>query len=468
MVDLSKLKESVESRKRDLAKKSATQVDAIRKRHVAELEVLRNTTQAEELAINNDYSRRAAGAVYQALKSDYETIVSREGVTSVSEEALAQARRFVDLEEATSGTSGVEKHLTGIIGLLPNASEIRSAMKVIKEGVPTQKTVTSYIGIEGNIGYLVTPVKSSANHGSLVEDLEDKIFEIMTTGEVVSDAKVIIGKTADATAHAVRQTFKADLAVAHEFTVYQLSGTMIKNTVKPLAEILADKFNDSNVQPKKLKDAKLSHRVEVLDSPVLKFFSECKHDELYSAREELEKLLVNGTKFISAKQAEEITGKIKGALYQFSLVYTKRTNLQARDENGNYDVNALIEYTSGITRTSSPRSSSPVERTSRVDEGGVLKLHYTATTEEGMRAEAYELIRGYLENRGAEARVSAKEATKILGLKKETTFYGLAIKNGFNKDLDPATRRKSYSVVEIKEYLDSRTPMKHYGWAKRD
>jgi len=463
MVDLTKLQKDFQINENSLAKKASKRAEALKKKHAKETEGLREENAQEIENARAEYHKRAARVVYNALSEDYEVLQTRASFCETTPTSIQMAQSLLSLQGSLPNQSEAETKIKDLISLLPDKEAVRAAMEVAKYGTPQQKVINSYLGIQGETGYLIIPVMTGENirNKSLAESLEDKVFGIMAENQVVPGLDNKSFKT-EVRARAVTLPFKVEEIVAQGFVTYKITPEKMQIEGNGLDTVLSRKF--AELQPEKFSNSKITHNVELLDMQTLQTLVNSTPEDLYSPKDKLVEILERGTEFISMKDAKRITGKSDAALYFFARNYQKKTGLSAKNEQGEFAVSALIKYTDGPIRSSTQKeiSSSPHPATAP----SRLKLNYQSTTVDGIKEEVDSMLNGYITSRGEQGRVTALEATKIFGLKRNTTFYSLARRNGFACEKDKSSGCKTYSIKEIKQFLNERQPTPLIGWIK--
>jgi len=261
---LAKLEEELENKKARIRESYQARISAI---EAARNERLKKRTETID--------KEGALRIYEQLVTDSQTLTDRAALAELPTETLA------------------------IVGKLPNWTPL------------AQQTITSYIGRTGEGTYtLLVPLKENRNKTALLnKNLEDKIDDVLSLGGINPSINITISEETR-----LVQKSRADSVVFNadqeeplsEFQTYKITCTV---PCTNLAELIKNKFEDTNVQPANFKKVELTHRIMVVGPSYLDYFRN--HDMANQVRDRIESE-ATGIGFTHEEVAEKLGYKLRG------------------------------------------------------------------------------------------------------------------------------------------------------------
>jgi hypothetical protein len=320
----------------------------------------------------------------------------------------------------------------------------------IAEGKRTgfeQSVVSSYIGFDKGIVYMITPTCEQEEH-PIAKSLEMKLFDVISTGTVsMGESKKYEYRTGRVVGKDTSMEFNPERVVGNGFVVYTLEPKEAAAAIELTAQI---KEKLEALQPEAFKDVKLEHKINEVDARIIKYLITHGREEILHSKDALAERIEAGQHTLSYKEAAEVLNKDLRALK--NLV---RCGIVQADENDNVVLSSLSEYLNKTTSASHAKVPA-----CNVNE-------YRANSSEGVKDEALHRLAEVSEN-GRIEKLDGKRAAYIFGMKPESA-WSLARRPGMEACFtrEEGTDRCIYDVRALAVFIGSSTPRKHskgYTW----
>ncbi len=265
----------------------------------------------KKAVIEENYSRRASAEIIEALDADYKTMQERSALLGLSEDDLIRLTKIAGVLRETANPDERKRQETLLSMALD--SKIRDALPAALATNIAQRDINSYISARGSNGdsviYLVLPSKEHQGQAVLVQNLEHKVFTILDQKEISCGHAANINpdaRTVEGT-RSKQMGFEFDFEAANDYIVYAIKPA---GTAKPadIAAAIAEKLQDSNIQPEHFAKMNLTHRVMLIDSPILEYFKDHTRKEMCTCDDKLRSYEERGAKVINVGDAADILG----------------------------------------------------------------------------------------------------------------------------------------------------------------
>lgn len=442
--------------RKELAKKER-EYEAARKKVEAEFQVQKNlvaqeTTKAkhtiEQAALN-----KAAFLLYQDLTNSYQALQEASVPQILTEEEQARVKPFIDQLRAN------KEHLEVSVALSTVAQSMFATephlWKAVEFALSEKKEIpgiTSYIGCEKGVCYVLAPVDGEQNK-ELAQNLESRLLDI--TGRdhfeikrvnITNREKQVIGVQTD------RISCTPEQEIVNKFLWYTLTlPESEKNRAHILQQAVMEKYNEieENTPLSSFAQLGITHTLARLDGRVLAFFKEHSIKEINRPEYSLQGLREQGVTEVTYAQAATLTG--------YTISHCRnlgKTNKVRETGEGKLALESLSSYL---------LVNQPVERVKSDNPRKARQFDFTSRETSEMRDEASARLNQYGDT------LTTAELAHVLGgiSTSGALLIGKKLPGTQVRGSTGGLGQNSYQKEAVQEFLTTYDPRPQGCWFKR-